>query len=444
LLEEITAADGEDQIAHRGGARLVARLVRSGFVAAQPRDFSVRADASYLLVGGMGRIGLSLARWMVAQGARHIALAGRSAPSAGAAEAILGMEAQGAEILVLRADASRREDMQAVLAAIGERLPPLAGIVHAANIDDDGELVRLGEAQIERALLPKVHGAFHLDALTRALPLDFFVLHSCAAALLGAPGKGHSAAANAFMDALAHRRAAVGLPAMSIQWGPLLDASPAAAQSTGMERRALRGIAGLTLDEVIEAQERLFSRPRTEVGVMKLFVRQWRELHPRMAGAPFISELRDETPGNMGATGAGQFRKVLEALPPTERLAALERHIAEQLGRVLRLPPLRIDARAPFQSHGLDSLMSLEVKNALELSLGLRLSATLLFTYPNTATLAGHLLGEVLPRGEEAPPQSAPSEAAHAEAVQKVKELSEQEAEALIEAKLLDLGEYLK
>ncbi|UQA61057.1 type I polyketide synthase [Polyangium aurulentum] len=444
LLEEILSAGGEDQIAIRRGARLVARLSRSTFEAAPERAFALRPERSYLITGGLGGLGLLVARWMVARGARHVALVGRSAPSDAAAEAIRDMEQAGAEVLVLRADVSDRAEISGALSTLGERLPQLAGIVHAAGVIDDGMLTGLAEDQAWRVLAPKVKGSHNLHALTRELPLDFFVLYSSAASLMGSPGQAHYAAANAYMDALAHHRAALGLPAMSIQWGPVSEVGLAAAQENRAQRLALRGAASLSPDEMLDVQESLLSRPRAEVGALRLSIRQWREFYPRMAGLPFLSELREEGPGVV--SGAGRLRQVLEELAPSGRLAALERHVAEHLGRVLRLPADRIDARGTFQSYGIDSLMSLEVRNGLEASLGLRLSAALLFTYPTIAALAEHLLREM--QLDDSPAGHAGGEldgedASHALQVQKVKDLSDQEAAAMLEAKLLDLEGYL-
>jgi acyl carrier protein len=227
-------------------------------------------------------------------------------------------------------------------------------------------------------------------------------MYSSAASLLGTPGQGNYAAANAFLDALAHHRAALGLSAISIQWGPFSEVGLAAAQDNRGQRLSYRGMASLTSAEGLEALSRLLARPRPEVGIMRFDVRQWIEFYPRMAGIPFFSELqKDAGKAQLVAAEALRSRQMLEGAAPGEQQALMERLLKEQLGRVLRLDVARIARDAPFTGLGLDSLMSLELRNRLEASFGLRLSATLLFTYPSTMSLATHLLGQMdLAEGE--------------------------------------------
>jgi NADPH:quinone reductase-like Zn-dependent oxidoreductase/NAD(P)-dependent dehydrogenase (short-subunit alcohol dehydrogenase family)/acyl carrier protein len=371
----------------------------------------IAPDAAYLITGGLGGLGLSVARWMVERGARHLALVGRSDPPTAARAAIRAMEEAGAEVHALQADVARPEDVADLLARIEARMPPLRGVVHAAAVLDDRVLLEMGEEQFWRPIRPKVLGAWNLHVATRRLPLDFFVMYSSAASLLGAPGQGNYAAANAFMDALAHARGASGLPAMSLQWGPFAEVGLAAAQDNRGRRLADRGLESFTPDEGTELLGRMLRRPRTEVGLLRLLARRWIEFHPQASGAPFLSELEGES-ARVDAR-AGSFRGAVEQAAPAERAGILEAHVVEQLGRVLRLAPSRIDRRAPFSSLGVDSLMSLELRNRLEASLGVRLSTALLFTYPNPTALAGYLLGAIAPpaQGSGAPGGPAPGEA---------------------------------
>ncbi len=401
LLEEISAPDADTQIALRAAGRYVARLVRSRFDAAPTSDFHFEESASYLVTGGLGGLGLSAAGWMVDQGARHLALVGRRAPTEEAEAAIRAMEAKGAEVLVLSADVSKRSDVERVVAEIAQRMPALRGVLHAAGIVREPTMVlQLDEDSFWPVMAPKMLGAFHLHAATRGAPLDFFTLYSSASAALGLIGQAAYAAANAILDAVAQGRCGAGLAGQSVLWGPFLDAGLAARGGLG-ERMGRGGLASLTPEQGCAALGRLLTRPRAQVAVMSLSIRQWLDVFPQLAGNPFWSELGKEEAGfQAAAPTAGRFRQSLDAAAPAERLGLLEQHLREQAGEVLRIDAARIERLAPFKSLGVDSLLSLEVRNRLEASLGLRLSPTLLFTYANVAVLAEYILQSVAPVSE--------------------------------------------
>ncbi len=439
LVRELLSGDGEDRIALRDEGRLVARLERGDV---EPADaFVLEADASYLITGGLGGLGLAAARWMVAQGARHVLLLGRSDPSEAAREAILAMEETGAQVRAWPADVSRPADVDDALAYVRENMPPLRGVVHAAGVVLDGTLQEMTEEQFLHPMRPKILGAWNLHTATRGLPLDFFVMYSSVAALLGSPGQGNYAAANAFLDALAHARTAEGLPAMSIQWGAFSAVGMAAALESQGGRLAHRGVDSFTPDEGTALLSRALQRPRPEVGLVRMSVRQWLEFYPQAAVAPFLADLREQE-GRVAPTGpVSQIRETLQGLPPSERRPTLERHVLECLGRVLRLAPDRIDTHAPFRGYGMDSLMSLEIRNRLEPSLGLKLSAPLLYTYPTTAALVDHLLGEM---GLDAPVPDQPAADVRGDDREDTTHLSPEAMVAKLDERLLTFEDYLK
>ena len=179
----------------------------------------VRADATYLVTGGFGAIGLHTARWLVAHGARQVALSGRHAPGAPALAAIEALRAAGADLSLHQADAADAGAMGVLLDQLDASGAPLRGIVHAAGCLDDGVLLQQSPERLARVRRGKAEGALVLDALTRGRALDFFVLCSAAGLLLGSAGQGPYAAANAELDALAARRRTEGRPALSVAWG---------------------------------------------------------------------------------------------------------------------------------------------------------------------------------------------------------------------------------
>jgi NADPH:quinone reductase-like Zn-dependent oxidoreductase len=216
-LRSFTLADATNAFRYMAQARHIGKVVLTPEVESTPA--SIQPDGTYLITGGLGGIGLTVARWLVEQGARHIVLVGRHAPSASAVQAIQAMRALGTQVTVEQADVARADEIAAVLAHIDRSMPALRGVFHAAGVLDDGLLAQQSWERFERVLGPKVNGAWNLHVLTQDKPLDLFVLFSAGAALIGPLGQGSYAAANAFLDGLAYLRASLGLPAISINWG---------------------------------------------------------------------------------------------------------------------------------------------------------------------------------------------------------------------------------
>ncbi len=445
LARELGVDDEEGAVALRGGGRFVARLARSRWEAAPAKEISLRAEGSYLITGGLGGLGLELARWMVDEGARHIALAARRGPSEEAVSALARLREAGAKVLVVQADVSRAEDVARLVRAIEDAgWPPLRGVVHAAGVATEPQpLVELSQERLQQELAPKMLGAWNLHTATQGLPLDFFLLYSSASAILGLVGQGAYAASNAFLDALSRARNALGQPATSIQWGAFAEAGMVA-RAAGSKNASLHaGMGSITPAEGARAIARLLSRPRAEVAVARLSVRRWFDIFPQMASSPFWSELRAQGDGPAEAQPVRpRLRDALEGARPELRASLLEEHVREQIGQVLGLAPRAIDRDAPFRSIGVDSLMSLDVRNRLDAGLGLRLPATLLFVHPNLAALVEHLLGAL---GFSAPEAAVEDTRGAAEpAGDQAADRPPEEIEALLEAKLASLERLLE
>ncbi|MFY0568048.1 beta-ketoacyl reductase [Archangium lansingense] len=398
----------------------------------------LRPDASYLLTGGLGGLGLSLARWMVEQGARNLVLIGRGRPRPEAQETLRALEAAGARILVLQADVSKREDVRRTLEEAG-RLAPLRGVVHAAGVLDDGVLLQQDWERFTRVLAPKVDGAWHLHELTQGGELDFFVLFSSAATLLGSPGQGSYAAANAFLDALAHHRRALGLPALSINWGPWAEVGMAAQLAS---RFQAQGIEAFSPDVALGAFGRALGHGQPQVTLMRVHWPRYLEQFPRGAAPTLLAELggRPEAGSEAGERSSPELRRRLETAEPRQRLSLLMEHVQGEAVRVLGL-----DASSPLEPRqrlfevGMDSLMALELRNRLQNTVGASLPSTLVFDYPTAEALASYLHDEVLGLRQQ-PGGSAPGEAEDS-ALQRIMELSQDELAASLEAKLSALME---
>ncbi|HEX2691985.1 MAG TPA: SDR family NAD(P)-dependent oxidoreductase, partial [Kofleriaceae bacterium] len=398
-----------------------------------------RGDASYLITGGLGGLGLAVAGWMVEHGARHLVLVGRHGPQGSAIDAIAKLEHAGARVLATSADVSQPAEVSRLLATIARELPPLRGVVHAAGVLDDGVLLNQTTERFAAVMAPKVAGSWNLHQATRDLPLDFFVLFSGAGTLLGSPGQGNYAAANAFLDALAQARFAEGLPAQSIAWGPWSEVGLAAGATRG-GRLALHGVASLSPPDGVEALGRVMQDGAVQIAVLPLDARQCFQSYPMLAESPFLEVLaRGASDHPAPAAADAPFRRALAKLPPAERHGALEHHLRDHAARVLGLPPARIAVREPLGNLGFDSLMTLELRNRIETSLGLKLSATVVWNYPTIAALAEYLARKLEPAPDAAPatPVTRPEPAAGlSEHTAGVRNLTEDQAVAALAAQL--------
>jgi amino acid adenylation domain-containing protein len=388
-VAQLLAGDAEDQIAISGGQAEVARLQRFNLPRASAP--TLRPDAAWLISGGFGVLGLAVARHLAGCGARHLWLAGRSGPGAFAASVITALRDQGVSVRAERCDVADRGAVGGLLAAIDR---PLAGIVHAAGVLSDGQVLRLDAAAMHHVLAPKVEGARNLDMATRAWGLEHFVLFSSAVGVLGAPGQANHCAANAALDALAAYRRAIGLPAQSIAWGPWSEIGAAAALAQGAARDGVGVVtpaAGLAcLDAVLAAPPGTL--PPTIMAV-PLDVAEWRRSHAGIGTSRFLSDLAPKPAAAPAddATSPHALRQRIEAAAPRDRIARLRHELVAAVGRVLRVPAAEIDGDVPFGALGLSSLLGLEIRNVLAAGLGLPLPATLVWAHPTLDALTLHL-----------------------------------------------------
>jgi acyl transferase domain-containing protein/acyl carrier protein len=409
LALELVSDEAEDQVGLSGEQRYVPRLVTAE-LPSEADAVEIRGDGSYLITGGLGGLGLTLGTRLAQRGAGQIVLMGRREPSSEARAAIAEMERAGAKVSVMQTDVSDAGQVAEAFQRMQD-MSPLRGVVHAAVVLEDRTVLEQDAERFRKVLAPKLLGGWNLHRATAQSELDFFVLYSSAASLIGSPGQVNYVAANAALDALAYHRKSLGLPALAINWGAFSEVGSAAAQANRGERLAYRGVSSLTPEQGLRLFERLLRFERPQAGVIRLNVRQWLEFYPSAASA-FWSEVLASQKADSANTSRDQAaRDALTLASAADRPALLDRFLAEQLGRVLRIDASKLDRTDAFTAMGLDSLMSIELRNRLEGGLGLRLSATLLFTYPNLASLSEYLLGK-LGRDTDAAPGATPVAAA--------------------------------
>lgn len=272
LAAEIIQTETEDnQHAIRNGQLFVPRIMQSRLNRSD--SFSANADGCYLITGGLGMLGRQAAMWLAQHGAGQVLLVSRSQPDEAARKFIDSIQQSGCQVIVHAADISLRHDVEAMFARFGSDWQPLAGVIHAAGVLDDGLIESQTTERFEAVLQPKVVAGRLLDEFTRELPLDFFVLYSSAASVLGSPGQSNYATGNAFLDGLAWRRQQNGLPAVAINWGPW--AAGMADDQRIIKRLALQGITPLSVKEAHAALEQILGSNVVQTTVMDV---DWRRM----------------------------------------------------------------------------------------------------------------------------------------------------------------------
>ncbi|QKV75037.1 type I polyketide synthase [Amycolatopsis sp. Hca4] len=351
-------------------------------------------DGTVLITGGTGALGGLVARRLVTgHGVRDLVLLSRRGPDApGAAELAAGLRELGADVRIVAADAADRRELAAVLSGI----PALTAVVHAAGVLDDGVVASLTPERLNAVLRPKVDAALNLHELTRDLGLSAFVLFSSAAATLGSPGQGNYAAANAFLDALAQHRAARGLPAGSLGWGPW--ATDGMLREADRAKLARSAFVPFTADRGLDLFDVAAARPEPALLPLQLDAAAL----GAQAGLPPLFASLVRAPARRTAEAAAPsgaaLPERLAAVPEADRgeflLDVVRGHVATVLGHGSAAD---IEGGRGFLDLGFDSLTAVELRNRLTAESGLRLPATLIFDHPSPADLAGHLLAGLAP-----------------------------------------------
>ena len=362
--------------------------------------------ACYLITGGMGALGMEVARWFIDHGARHLILVGRTAPGTKVRRQLKQWEENGINIQVEQLDVSQREQVEKLFKNLRSWKVPLKGVVHAAGTLADATVARLQEDQIQRVVLPKVMGAWYLHQYSREMPLDFFVLYSSAAAVFGSPGQAHYAAANAFLDALAHWRRRKGLPALSINWGPWTQIG-LAARSDRAGRLERRGFDGIAPRQGMQAFQMVVALPVEQVVIAPIQWHQLRRLYqgmiPPSVVRSFVTPAAEPTPPK--TTGpqetsdsqAAAATEALMGLPSEEQGKQLVDFLKSQITRVVGIPDHRLNPDQPLNTLGIDSLMAIELKNTIEARLGVTIPIATLLQGPSLRELAEVIRRQIQP-----------------------------------------------
>ena len=358
-----------------------------------------------LLTGASGTLGGLVARHLVAErGARNLVLASRRGPEApGATEFATELTGLGASVTTVACDVSDRESLQGLLAAIPAE-HPLTAVVHIAGTSDDGLISSLTTEQVDNVLRPKVDAGWLLHELTKELDLSAFVLFSSAVGALGAPGQANYAAGNAFLDALARHRRALGLPAVSLDWGlwAATNSRTAALQEADRARMTRGGIKALSDEEGLALFDAALAVGAPVVLPVRLDLAAFRgEVPPLLRNQ--VSRRSRRTAVASGGDASSWTRRLLARAPDTRRRIVLDAVAAETAAVLGHTSAANFSPDRAFKDIGFDSLASVELRNRIAGFTGLRLPATVVFDYPSPASLAEYVLGEVVSASSATP-----------------------------------------
>lgn len=407
LVDELLGNRDEPEIALRAGRRHAPRLVRETRAPAPGAAIvpSFDAQASYLITGGLGALGLIVADWLVQRhGVRHLVLTARRPPNAEAAAALAQLEAKGARVTVKAADIGAAADVRTLFDDMARELPPLKGVFHCAGLLDDSVLLQMDWDKYTRVTRPKVLGGWLLHQATREMALDHFVLFSSVLSVVGAMGQVNYVAGNAFLDGLGALRRSASLPAQVINWGPWADTG--LATESGKRGEAIwiaRGTRYIGAGEGIEAMEAIMAGGLAQTVVSITDWPRWAAQY--LAPPPLLQELA----GPAAAAAPSRHGDVparLAGAPPEQRMALLLGVVVDLAGSVLEIDGA-INPDQPLRELGLDSLIAITLINQLDALLGVRVAATTMLKGPSAGQLAGELLPKIALSGADpAPPQA--------------------------------------
>jgi acyl transferase domain-containing protein/NADPH:quinone reductase-like Zn-dependent oxidoreductase/NAD(P)-dependent dehydrogenase (short-subunit alcohol dehydrogenase family)/acyl carrier protein len=343
-------------------------MVSPGLSPAAP----IRARATYLVTGGLGGFGLRTAAWLADRGAQRLVLASRRGePEGDDARVVAQLRERGVEVVCVALDVCDAGAVQRTIAEIDRHDAPLRGVFHSAMVLEDRPIRELDEASVARVCGPKIEGALNLHRATLGCALDCFVMFSSVSAMVGNPGQGAYAAANAFLDGLCMLRRQAGLPASSVSWG-VLDETGVVARNDAVRRHLeSMGLRPLPPARALQALGRAMDEDFGAVGIIDIDWSRWRKA---TAPTPWqrLAELDDADTSTDAA--AASFAAVLAGLAPEERRVQVEDRIAAAFSEVLRLPVERIDPERRLEDYGVDSLMAVELQVAIEAEVGVELS----------------------------------------------------------------------
>jgi NADPH:quinone reductase-like Zn-dependent oxidoreductase/acyl carrier protein len=339
-----------------------------------PPSFAIDPEGCYLITGAFGGFGKILARWLVERGARHLVLTSRSGGATPDGEAFVQRLCEsGICVRTVRADIGSSEEVKRLISEVRSTGRPLRGLFHLAMVIDDAPLASLTSERMRQVIAPKAYGAWLLHESTRDLQLDCFVMFSSVSSIFGNPAQGNYGAANAFLDSLAHHRRALGLPALTVNWGVLGGDGYVARNERVAEFLARQGTTELSPREVTSLLESSLKGGATQVMAIRVDWGKWRQFFRGMQENPLLEGIFAAVEGTETGGTTNDIRRRIEAASPEELESLIGQAVRNAVGSVLRVKPDTLRDDQPLTDLGLDSLMGVEIENSIEGSLGVAL-----------------------------------------------------------------------
>jgi acyl transferase domain-containing protein/NADPH:quinone reductase-like Zn-dependent oxidoreductase/SAM-dependent methyltransferase/acyl carrier protein len=358
--------------------------------------FEVKADGNYLITGAFGGYGRVLARWLVDCGARHLMLTSRRGASSPEAEKFVAdLEERGVEVRVVRADIGSPNDVKRLFAEIELSGQPLRGAFHLAMVIDDAPFTALTSERMRAVVAPKAQGAWLLHEATRNMNLDCFVMFSSVSSIFGNPAQGNYSAANAFIDALAHHRQALGLPALTVNWGVLGGEGYVARNERVADFLARQGTMGISPGEAMALLESFLRAGSAQTIAIRVDWGKWRQFFRTMQDNPMFERIFTSIENQESGGGTSDWRSRIDAVGPAEKQAVICQAVREVVGSVLRVKPDSLREDQPLTDLGLDSLMGVEIETALEAAVGIALPPTSLMRARTIGEIASLIAGQI-------------------------------------------------
>ena len=368
-----------------------------GMVQRTPANAKIRGDATYLLTGAFGGIGLETARWLADRGAKHLVMLSRSGPKTDhAREALDELRELGVEVRVAKCDINDADTLAKLIADVREEMPPIVGVFHLAMVLDDVVIGKLDRERFLRVTRPKSHGAWHLHRLTRECPLEMFVLFSSVSSVVGNFGQANYAAANAALESLAAHRRSQGLPATAINWGVLGEVGYVAEREDLSESLGKLGFTEMTVEDIRATMDASLDEGgvAAELSATVAVRVDWPKLGQRFRNAVLtpgiISKLVASDEAEEETTGG--IRESLDEAQPDDRRGLMLNFTRARVARVLGMSPQRTETERPLSEMGLDSLMAVELASIVETDLGVSVPVSALSREVTITKLSDTLL----------------------------------------------------
>ena len=351
--------------------------------------FAVKPDGAYLITGAFGGFGRVLAEWLADCGTRHLVLASRSGASTAETKSFVRrLQDRGVQAQIIKADSGSPEDVTRLITEIGAAGHPLKGLFHLAMVIDDAPMAALTSERLRTVMAPKAHGAWLLHEATRTMDLDCFVMFSSVSSIFGNPAQGNYAAANAFLDSLAHHRRALGLPGLAINWGVLGGEGYVARNERVAEFLARQGTAALSPGEVMTLMESFLTANVTQVAAIRVDWGKWRQSFRGLQENPLLERIfASGVETQETSNGMSDWRAKIKAAAGGDQEGVVCQAVRDVVGSVLRVKPDSLRDDQPLTDLGLDSLMGVEIENLIESSIGVAL--------PPTSLMRARTIGQI-------------------------------------------------